>query len=171
MIRKIFAALLLTTIIFFAQSVSAQPEFNYQVSVQDIGWMPPVKEGEIAGTVGESRRLEALQIHFAGGIKYRAHVQDIGWQDWVYEGGIAGTVDESRRMEAIKIQMVGRTTQYYDVYYRVHMQDYGWTGWARNGEPCGSTGAGMRMEAIQIKLVNIGEHFNRGSSPIFYQAP
>ena len=34
----------------------------YQVHVQGKGWMPAVRDGAIAGTIGESRRVEAIRI-------------------------------------------------------------------------------------------------------------
>ena len=169
MVRKIFAALLLSTMIFFAQNVSAQSELSYQANVEGSGWKEPVKNGEVAGTVMQAKRLEALIINFAGGIKYSAHIQNFGWQDWVYAGGVAGTVGQNLRMEAIRIQLTGRAEKYFDVYYRAHVQNVGWLGWAKNGEPAGSAGASLRMEAIQIQLVNKGSNFNRGDRPSFYQ--
>ena len=105
MIRKIFATLILTAIMFFAQSVSADSHITYQVSVQDYGWMSPVGDGRVAGTTDQGKRLEAIVINFSDGIEYNAHVQDIGWQGWTYSGGVAGTVGESRRMEAIRIRL------------------------------------------------------------------
>ena len=168
MIKKIFAALLLLTIIFFTQNVSAQ--FNYQANVEGVGWMHPVRGGEVAGTTMQAKRLEALIINFDDGIKYSAHVQNIGWQQWVSAGGVAGTVGQGLRMEAIRIQLVGRAERYFDVYYRAHVQNAGWLGWAKNGEPAGSAGASLRMEAIQIQIVNKGTPFERGERPAFYQA-
>ncbi|MCK4314898.1 MAG: protein kinase [Anaerolineae bacterium] len=35
---------------------------TYQVHVMNNGWMDPVSDGDIAGTTGESRRMEAVQI-------------------------------------------------------------------------------------------------------------
>jgi uncharacterized protein YjdB len=35
---------------------------SYRVHVQDIGWMPFVEDGAIAGTTGRSLRIEAIQI-------------------------------------------------------------------------------------------------------------
>jgi RHS repeat-associated protein len=35
---------------------------QYQVHVQDYGWMAPVKDGELAGTINESKRIEAIRI-------------------------------------------------------------------------------------------------------------
>lgn len=169
MIRKIFATLLLTLMIFFAQNVSAQSQFSYQANVEGNGWMQPVSNGEIAGTTMQAKRLEALIINFAGGIKYSAHVENIGWQDWVHEGDVAGTVGKNLRMEAIRIQLTGNTEQNYDVYYRAHVENIGWLGWVKNGAPAGSAGASLRMEAIQIKIVKKGTNFNRGKSPGFYQ--
>jgi len=167
MFRKIFAATLLSAIIFFAQNVSAQ--FSYQANVEGTGWLQSVGAGKVAGTVGESRRMEALLINFDGGIKYSAHVQNIGWQQWVNSGGVAGTVGQGLRMEAVKIQLTGQSEQYYDIYYRAHVENIGWLGWSKNGEPAGSAGASLRMEAIQIQLVKKGTSFERGDKPAFYQ--
>ena len=153
MIRKIFATLLLTAIIFFAQNVSASSNLSYQVSVQDIGWMHSVRDGEVAGTTDRGKRLEAIIINFSDGIEYNAHVQDIGWQGWTNSGGVAGTVGESRRMEAIRIKLTGRLASSYDVYYRAHVQNIGWQNWVRNGEIAGTEGESLRIEALQIKIV------------------
>ena len=98
--------------IFFAQNVSAQDNFSYQANVEGNGWMKAVKEGEVAGTVMQAKRLEALIINFNGGIKYSAHVQNYGWQDWVYAGGVAGTVNQNLRMEAIQIRLVNKDSEF-----------------------------------------------------------
>ncbi len=168
MFKKTFSTIFLAAIIFFAQNVSAQPQISYQANVEGNGWMQAVGNGEIAGTVMQAKRLEALIINF-GGIKYSAHVQNIGWQNWTESGGVAGTVGQNLRMEAIRIQLSGSTEKYFDVYYRAHVENIGWLGWAKNGEPSGSAGASLRMEAIQIKIVNRGTPFDRGDKPSFYQ--
>ena len=169
MIRKTFAALVCAVIFFVASQASAEDYITFQANVEGIGWLQPVGDGEIVGTTGQARRLEALIINFNGGIKYSAHVQNIGWQDWAYAGDTAGTVGKNLRMEAIRIQFVGRTEQYYDVYYRAHVQNIGWLGWAKNGEPAGTAGASLRMEALQVKIVDKGAAFDRGDKPAFAQ--
>ena len=69
------------------------------------------KNGEIAGTTGEARRIEAIEIRLEDetlsqySIKYRVHVQDYGWTDWKNNGEMAGTTGESKRMEAIEIRL------------------------------------------------------------------
>lgn len=168
MIKKIFLATLMI-MLFLAQEAAAYDYITYQANVEGLGWLSPVKDGEIVGTTGQARRMEALIIDFRGGIKYRAHVQNIGWQNWVYAGEVAGTVGQNLRMEAIQIEMVGRTTQYYDVYYRAHVENIGWLGWAKNGEPAGTMGAALRLEALQIQLVDKDSPFERGDKPAFYQ--
>ena len=169
MIRKFFAALVWAVIFFAAQNVSANEYTTYQANVEGLGWMTPVSDGEVVGTTGQARRLEALVIHFDGGIKYSAHVQNIGWQNWVYGNEVAGTVGQNLRMEAIRIQFVGRTEQYFDVYYRAHVQNVGWLGWAKNGEPAGTAGASLRLEALQIKIVDKDTPFDRSDKPAFAQ--
>ena len=48
----------------YAQN-SVEPELNvtYQTHVQDIGWQEKKQNGEIAGTEGQSKRLEAIKIN------------------------------------------------------------------------------------------------------------
>ncbi|MCI8464565.1 MAG: L,D-transpeptidase family protein [Lachnospiraceae bacterium] len=141
-----------------------QPDnVGYSVHVQSYGWQEEVEGGEAAGTVGESKRLEAIQIALkksggvSGGIEYRTHVQSYGWMNWVEEGGISGTSNESKRLEAIQIRLTGKMAEVYDIYYRVHAQSYGWLGWARNGQPAGTAGYSKRLEAIEIVLRKKGE--------------
>ena len=134
----------------------------YSTHVQDYGWQIPVNDGALAGTTGESKRIEAIKISLSnqqeeGNIEYSAHVQDYGWQTSVKNGIIAGTTGESKRIEAIKIKLSGEMSKKCDIYYRVHTQDYGWLGWAKNDEPAGTEGLSKRLEAIEIRVVTKGE--------------
>ena len=171
---KKFFSLIIFALFFLAMPNSSQAEidFNYQVHIQNIGWTGPVYNGGIAGTTGQSLRMEAFVIHltndYEGMVEYCAHVQNIGWMDWKETGEVAGTTNQSLRLEAVRIKLIGRYAGKYDIYYRAHVQDGGWLGWAKNGEPAGTEGAGLRMEALQIQLVPKGKHFNRGG-PAFYQ--
>ena len=136
------------------------PSLTYSTHIQDYGWQKPVLNGEISGTVGKSKRLEAIQITGIPGISYRTHVQDFGWQDFVSDGALSGTEGKAKRLEAIQIKLTGESANQYDIYYRVHAQDYGWLGWAKNGQSAGTAGLAKRLEAIEIKLVPKG-----GTSP------
>ncbi|MGO2983150.1 MAG: hypothetical protein ACTID1_08305, partial [Pseudolactococcus laudensis] len=85
---------------------------EYRTHVQDIGWQTWQKNGAMAGTTGQSKRLEALEIRLTGdlaknyNIRYRSHVQSIGWQAWKSNGQMTGTTGQSLRLEAIQIQLV-----------------------------------------------------------------
>lgn len=140
--------------------MSKEKNVSYQTHVQSYGWQPVCGDGETSGTVGSSKRLEAIKISLnsaiSGGVSYCTHVQTYGWQDWKTDGQIAGTNGESKRLEAIKIKLTGKAAEEYDIYYRVHAQTFGWLGWAKNGESAGSEGYGKRLEAIEIKLVKKG---------------
>jgi len=140
------------------QAASA-PTIKYQTHVQDIGWQGWKCNGEVAGTSGQSKRLEGMYIDIDGmdnAIEYRTHVQNIGWQGWMNEGAMTGTSGQSLRLEAIEIRLKGDMANQYDVYYRVHAQNFGWMGWAKNGQSAGTAGYSYRLEAIQIQLVNKG---------------
>lgn len=94
----------------------------YRVHVAGIGWMNGnwrddngvtwFYDGELAGTTGQSRRMEAIQIKLLGGqaanytVWYRAHVAGIGWLNWVKNGATAGTTGQSRRMEAMQVEIL-----------------------------------------------------------------
>ena len=132
---------------------------RYQTHVQDIGWQGWKSNGEVAGTSGQSLRLEGMNIDVEGAdnaIEYRTHVQDIGWQGWVRDGEMTGTSGRALRLEAIEIRLKGDMASIYDIYYRVHAQSIGWMDWAKNGQSAGTAGLSYRLEAIQIKLVPKG---------------
>ncbi len=139
-----------------------EPYLLYVTHAQSYGWLNYVSDGNTSGTIGKSKRLEAVRIRLVstdnlmGGIEYSSHVQSIGWQGYVSDGEISGTEGKSLRVEAIKIRLTGDISNSYDVYYRVHAQTFGWMGWTKNGEMAGSSGYAKRLEAIEIKLVKKG---------------
>lgn len=153
--------------------VSSSPSISYQTHVQDYGWQSWKSKGEVSGTVGQSKRLEGINIKLSninGSIEYKTHVQDIGWQDWKSNGQMSGTSGQSKRLEAIKVKLSGEAANQYDVYYRVHAQDYGWLDWAKNGESAGTEGYSKRLEGIQIVLVKKGENAPGSTSrPFIYK--
>ena len=142
---------------------STKMSVSYKVHRQDYGWEEEwKKDGQTSGTVGESKRLEAIQIKLpngvSGSIEYRTHIQDIGWEkNWSKNGEKSGTEGQCKRLEAIQIRLTGEVAENYDVYYSVHAENFGWLGWAKNGEEAGTAGYGYRLEAIRIQLVTKGD--------------
>lgn len=142
---------------YLEKAVSVQ----YRTHVQKLGWLDFVENGALSGTVGEAKRLEAIQIQlsnaqYSGGIEYCTHVQKDGWQGYVSNGALSGTAGEAKRLEAIRIRLTGEMSEKYDIYYRVHSQTYGWLGWAKNGEEAGTSGLAKRLEGIEIQILPKG---------------
>ena len=137
------------------------PTLTYSAHVASIGWQNVLQNGEIAGTTGQKKAMEALKINVRGNsnlhINYQAHVAKVGWQKEVTDGMVAGTVGLSRQMEAVQISLTGVDSGKYDIYYRAHVSNIGWLGWSKNGEKAGSQGYGYAMEALQIVLKKKGE--------------
>ena len=131
---------------------------TYQSYIQGDGWQEWKRDGELSGTQGQSKQLEALKIELSsiidGGIVYKAHVQNDGWQLFVGDGVQSGTIGQNKRLEAIQIQLTGNAMMQYDIYYRVHVQNLGWLGWAKNGERAGTEGYKYRVEGVEILLVD-----------------
>ena len=147
---------------------------EYSTHVENIGWQEAVKNGELAGTTGQNKQVEAIRINlqypeYSGKIKYKSHIQDIGWQNYVSNGAISGTVGRNKEMEAICIELTGEMAEKYDVYYQVHSSEFGWLGWAKNGEKAGSEGYARQIEAIRIQLVEKGGKAPEDIGKAFYK--
>jgi uncharacterized protein YjdB len=142
---------------------SVSTSISTSAHVQDYGWMNAVGNNQVAGTTGQSKRLEAITVTLNddmacyGDIDIQAHVQDYGWLSTVHSGDTAGTTGQNKRLEAIKISLTGDLSSHYDVYYRVHVGNIGWLGWTKNGEVAGSVGCNRKLEAVQIAIYKKGD--------------
>ncbi len=138
---------------------SSLPTFRFAAHVASVGWQPAVSGGMIAGTTGESRRVEALRFQvvnsaLTGGVQGNAHVQRIGWTGYGADGAVVGTTGRALRLEAVQLRLTGRLATAFDLEYRVHVQSVGWMPWVRNGATAGTTGRTLRLEAIQIRVLD-----------------
>ena len=130
----------------FRKKEVAKHNIGYRAHLEEYGWQDWVFDGDIAGTTGESRRLEAIQIDYDKEIYAKAHIQDYGWRDYgkITKDTIIGTTGESKRLECLCLKG--------NFKYRVHLQDTGWTCWTNADGECtlGSVGQSLRIEAIEI---------------------
>ncbi|MEG4087957.1 hypothetical protein [Microcoleus sp. Pol12B4] len=130
------------------------PGLRELVHIQDIGDRI-FPEGAVAGTTGQSRRLEGFQINLDSPIpglsmEYMAHIQDIGDTSWVREGQYVGTKGQSRRVEGFAIRLTGSEASKYDVFYQAHVEGIGDTARVGNGQFSGTRGQSKRVEAISV---------------------
>ena len=143
-----------------AATSEPEPSVLYRAHVEDYGDLDWVRDGEVAGTQGEGKRFEDLQVKadsdIEGEIQYRLHIQDIGWSQWVSQGHSAGTQGRGLRAEAVQIRLTGKLSEKYDVIYRCHCAFAGTLAWCKNGATAGSTGLSLRMESVEIKIVKKG---------------
>ncbi|MBU4440754.1 MAG: hypothetical protein KJ779_14440, partial [Firmicutes bacterium] len=108
-------------------TVPAGMQIRYNVHVQDKGWLYNLedpaswaKDGEFAGTKGESLRIEAIKIVLldANGdasngysVLYRGHAQNVGNlpaadDDWLQDGAQLGTTGSGQRLEAVQVKIL-----------------------------------------------------------------
>lgn len=122
---------------------------RYRAHLADIGWQDWKFNGQTAGTTGESRRLEAIQIIAPFDIEAMAHIEDYGWVDYgkIDKQTIIGTTNESKRLECLKLKG--------NFKYRVHIQETGWTAWTNADGICtlGTVGQSLRIEAIEMVML------------------
>lgn len=85
---------------------------SYSTHIQDKGWTSESSNGNASGTIGQSKRLEAVKIRLTGDIAkqysvyYRVDVQNVGWTNFVKDNEIAGTSGLAWRLEAVEIRLV-----------------------------------------------------------------
>ena len=136
---------------------------EYQVHVEGYGWTEWKKNGQVAGTTGESRRVEAIRFRLIDKpeteeifLHGNAHCENIGWCGFVPENEVCGTTGEARKLEALQFSLVGKDADKYSIQFRSHSQDLGTQDWAKDSELSGSEGAGLRIEAIQLMITDKG---------------
>ena len=110
-------------------------------------------DGQVSGTTGKGKRLEAIKIDTRKlpGVKLHAiaHIQDIGNVDYGYidHNTIIGTVGKKKRLEAVNIIAEGLGEK--KIYMQAHFDGNGW-GTAVPGGNAGTYGLKKEMQAIRI---------------------
>lgn len=140
--------------------------------VSDYGWQDYVKEGEVSGTTGQSKSVQAIQIRLTGemanryDVYYRAHVQDKGWLGWACNDQVAGTTGFGLRLEAYQVVLVekgspapGDTSQpsiQKTFSIKAHVSNLGWQEPVYEGMTAGTTGRNLAVEALAISKPELG---------------
>lgn len=112
---------------------------------------------DVAGTQGESRRLEGVQLSFnprmAGlGIRYMGHVENVGDTPWVGEGQYVGSRGDGLRLEGFAAELTGPLAEKFDICYLGHFSGHGDSNVIKNGELCGMRGESLCLESLKIWL-------------------
>ena len=106
----------------------------------------------LIGTVGQSKRLEAISINISDiDISYDVHMEKVGDLKGSIEGQVEGSIGQAKRLEGITIN-VKNIPKGYKLLYRTHIENQGWGNWCNSGEYSGTKGKGLRMEAVEIKI-------------------
>ena len=127
-----------------------KPDLQYQAHLENIGWQEVKNAGEIAGTEGEARKLEAVKFFANNGLEitYRVHIADLGWQDWKNNGEIAGTTGKNKAIEKIEIK-ANKILKAEE-----HVQDVGWLPKSQGTNiEIGTVGKALRLEAFKINVI------------------
>lgn len=134
----------------FKSRLNPNPDLRYKVHIQDYGWKDWQDVGEVAGTTGEGKRIEAIILEANNGldIQYRVHIEELGWTDWKKSGEQAGTTGQAKRIEAIEIE----SNKCLEV--QEHIQDVGWLPKSKGTKiRIGTEGKALRLEAFKINII------------------
>jgi hypothetical protein len=129
---------------------------KYQAHTQDIGWREWVRDGQIAGSVGKAKQLEALRVDTGDlplKLKAKVHIANIGWVtiDKINKDTVIGTTGKRLRIEAIELDEIENGTG-KKLYYQAHIATIGWTGKVPANYATGTVGLKKAIEAIKIWL-------------------
>lgn len=180
--RRIFVIILASILgvvgVAWANPSQAAPanDLRYEAHIQNIGWQAPERnEYEIAGTVGQSLRLEALYVyptgdHIGGSnvqVCYRVYIEGGGWQPEGCSGKsgtpyLAGTVGRGLRVEAFQMRLVNANNR-SRICYEAHVQSIGWQAQqcAQANQPlvsspvAGTINRSLRIEAIRLVVADL----------------
>lgn len=132
------------------ESADKLGDVSYQAYVRDIGWLSWKCDGQMSGTTGQNRRIEALRIRADGIKSVTVHIKDDGDTQFnPANDTIIGTTGQSKRIEAIKIDADE------PIVYSVHQKDSGWTDWVLPGNWAGTKGISKQLEAFKIKRAKL----------------
>ena len=138
-----------------------KPAVSYRVFLRGSTWREEKTDGEAAGCIYFSRRVDALRIRIRDegklGIRYSFAKNGGGWSAWTSNGSILGRTDgKGASAEAVKIRLSGLHASKYDLYYCVYAGGYGWLGWTKNGKPAGTRDQSSDIRSIRVLLVRKG---------------
>lgn len=150
-----------------------QYDIYYRVHVSNIGWMGWAKNGEPAGTTGQSKAIEAIQIRLVKKNDGNAPTSSLAAFRGASETlkGAYRTLNGSATSTAAKTDVVigsenGAALQSFSlavnnqinsgsVQYRAYRQFEGWSGsWSSNGQPIDSANTGHAVQAVQFQLTD-----------------
>ncbi|MCL1847198.1 MAG: L,D-transpeptidase family protein [Coriobacteriia bacterium] len=141
---------------------------QYRAHVSGIGWQGWKSGGAVAGTTGQSRQIEAVEMRLTGELEanfdiyYRAHIPTIGWLGWAKNGEPAGSSSLSTRMEALQVSLVPKggkapgsdSNRYLTVSYtsEASISGTGWLSPVSGGATVGLTEQKKPLEAFRVTL-------------------
>lgn len=131
---------------------------SYHVHCQNYGDFPTVRDGQTAGTTGQSLRLEAITFDSLpeGWVieEAKVHIQNEGWRSFknITAGSkvVIGTTGQAKRLEMVEFTVKKPAGDKRKLHYQVHVQNYGWLGDTVEGYATGCDGQARRIEAIRI---------------------
>ena len=123
--KNIFEIIFVLILLLFPSDIKADNSIiTYETHVSNIGWQEQVNNGNISGTTGLSKSVEAYKINLnysESSLNYQTYSSKYGWQEMTSSSNVSGTTGKSIPIEAIKINFHGKILNDYDVYYRVHV--------------------------------------------------
>ena len=91
------------------QAYYERPSVQYNVHMQDYGWLGTVGTSQVSGKPNQGKRVEAITVTLPanltkyGSLNIQTHVQDYGWLGNVGNGQVAGTTGQGKRVEAFQL--------------------------------------------------------------------
>ena len=135
--------------------LAAKYDISYRAHVSGIGWQNWVTNGQTAGTTGQLRTIESIQVRLLSKVP----------------GAVTPgpkptpTTTTTTPPTTTTTTTPPAPTPVATTTYNAHVQNIGWMGDVLNGAVAGTTGRGLQMEALRLKATS-----NIASGDIQYRA-
>lgn len=139
---------------------------GYNVYNSNHGWSGEKFNGQIAGTVGKARKIEAFYAYIFGKnsskykVVYRAYVKDYGWTGWAEGAKSCGTKGSNKQLQAIEIKIVDKSETFGNgesalgnetgIKTKSHIAGGKWQTYKPDGLTSGPIGGNNKLDAISM---------------------
>ena len=127
--KTVFKVIFILILLLFPSAIKADNSIvTYETHVSNIGWQAQVNNGDISGTTGLSKAVEAYKINLnysESTLNYQTYSSKYGWQEMTSSGNVSGTTGKSIPIEAIKINFQGKILDqcFYYILYQNSKKD------------------------------------------------
>jgi uncharacterized protein YjdB len=124
---------------------------RYRACVNGRGWMDFQDSGDIVGSIGDGREIEALEFQYSGpgNLSIQICYRNEGWQEWA-PAGVVGAAGQGKRIKAIRMKLENGPEP--KLRAQAYVMGRGWLPNVSWNQIIGTTSDSLQIEALCVAL-------------------